>query len=283
MYAKPVKNLPEGPDWLYEIKLDGYRSIAARDSTGVTLWSRRANSFTDQFPHIAQACEKLPLDTVVDGEIVALDQTRRTSFNLLQHHRSGAAAIKFYIFDLLAVQGKDLQKVQLMQRREALQKLMKPFAGKDSRIAISEIMHTAPQELIRVVKEFGLEGIVAKHKDSLYESGKRTGAWVKYRINKGQEFVIGGYTQGNPFDAVIVGYYEGGKLIYAAKVRNAFCAIPSPGANVAHETAFDGDVPICKLTREKKNAMGTYERRNEKMRLAAARACSADRLYRMDA
>ena len=71
-------------------------------------------------------------------------------------------------------------------------------------------------------KEFGFEGIVAKRKDSLYESGKRSGAWVKYRVNRGQEFVIGGYTPGNPFDALIVGYYEGGRLLYAAKVRNGF-------------------------------------------------------------
>jgi ATP-dependent DNA ligase len=71
-------------------------------------------------------------------------------------------------------------------------------------------------------RSFGFEGIIAKRKDSFYESGKRTGAWVKYRVNRGQEFVIGGYTPGNPFDALIVGYYEGGKLLYAAKVRNGF-------------------------------------------------------------
>jgi ATP-dependent DNA ligase len=75
---------------------------------------------------------------------------------------------------------------------------------------------------MRVVKEFGFEGIVAKRKDSYYESGKRSGAWVKYKVNRGQEFVIGGYTPGNPFDALIVGYYEGERLLYAAKVRNGF-------------------------------------------------------------
>jgi ATP-dependent DNA ligase len=77
-------------------------------------------------------------------------------------------------------------------------------------------------ELIRAVKELGLEAVIAKRKDSLYESGERTGAWVKYKINKGQEFVIGGYTPGNPFDAVIVGYYQGGKLLFAGKVRAGF-------------------------------------------------------------
>jgi len=87
---------------------------------------------------------------------------------------------------------------------------------------LSESLDASPNDLIRVAKEFGFEGIVAKRKDSLYESGKRSGAWVKYRVNRGQEFVIGGYTPGNPFDALIVGYYEGGRLLYAAKVRNGF-------------------------------------------------------------
>ena len=109
----------------------------------------------------------------------------------------------------------------LSERRKALEKLMKQFS-KGSVLALSETLHIAPQELTRVVREFALEGIIAKRKDSLYESGKRSGAWVKYRVNKGQEFVIGGYTQGNPFDAIIVGHYENGNLIYAAKVRNGF-------------------------------------------------------------
>jgi len=92
-------------------------------------------------------------------------------------------------------------------------------------IGLSENIEAAPTDLIRVVKEFGFEGIVAKRKDSVYEPGKRTGAWVKYRVNRGQEFVIGGYTPGNPFDALIVGYYEGERLLYAAKVKNGFVAL----------------------------------------------------------
>jgi len=83
-------------------------------------------------------------------------------------------------------------------------------------------MDATPADLIRVAKEFGFEGIVAKRKSSLYEPGKRSGAWLKYRVNKGQEFVIGGYVPDNPFDSIIVGYYQGGKLLYAAKVRNGF-------------------------------------------------------------
>jgi ATP-dependent DNA ligase len=110
--------------------------------------------------------------------------------------------------------------VPLYFRREVLRRIFEDI--KAAPIGLSENIEAAPIDLIRVAKEFGFEGIVAKRKDSLYESGKRSGAWVKYRVNRGQEFVIGGYTPGNPFDAVIVGYYDGERLLYAAKVRNGF-------------------------------------------------------------
>ena len=92
-----------------------------------------------------------------------------------------------------------------LERRRRV--LAEAITGKVAPIALSERLDASPKDLVRVAKEFGFEGIVAKRKDSLYESGKRTGAWVKYKVNRGQEFVIGGYTPGNPFDALIVGYY----------------------------------------------------------------------------
>jgi ATP-dependent DNA ligase len=88
MYALSVQKLPEGKEWLDEVKFDGCRCLAGRDSTRVTLWSRWGNLFTNQFPQIARACKRLPPGTLVDGEIVALDENGRVSFNLLQHHRS---------------------------------------------------------------------------------------------------------------------------------------------------------------------------------------------------
>jgi ATP-dependent DNA ligase len=97
MYARLVQSLSQGQEWLYEVKFDGYRCLAGRDAKGVTLWSRRENLFTEQFPHIAQAFEQLPPNTLVDGEIVALDESGRVSFNLLQHHRSKAQALLLYV------------------------------------------------------------------------------------------------------------------------------------------------------------------------------------------
>jgi ATP-dependent DNA ligase len=108
----------------------------------------------------------------------------------------------------------------LFERRERLDEIFKNI--KAAPITQSESLDAIPRELVRVAKKFGFEGIVAKRKDSLYESGKRTGVWVKYKVNRGQDLVIGGYTPGNPFDALIVGYYEGERLLYAAKVRNGF-------------------------------------------------------------
>ena len=220
MYALSVQKLPQGQEWLYEVKFDGYRCLAGRDSTGVTLWSRRGNLFTKQFPQIAEACERLPTNTLVDGEIVALDETGRVSFSLLQHHRSKAQALVFYAFDVLIYRGRSVFTVPLYFRREVLRRIFEDSNA--APIGLSENIEAAPRDLIRVAKEFDFEGIVAKRKDSPYESGKRSGAWVKYKVNRGQEFVIGGYTPGNPFETLIVGYYEGDKLLYAAKVRTGF-------------------------------------------------------------
>jgi DNA ligase D-like protein (predicted ligase) len=222
MYALGVRSLPEGPHWLYEIKLDGYRCIAGKDASGVTLWSRRENVFTSQFPAVAKACESLPNGTLVDGEIVATDSDGRISFNMLQHHRSKASAIRFYVFDLLIHNGKNMLRAPLLKRRDALTDLLRPLRKKSSVIELSQTVNAPASEMIRAITGLGLEGIVAKRQDSLYESGKRSGSWVKYKINKGQEFVVGGYTLGNPFDAVIVGYHDGDKLIYAGKVRAGF-------------------------------------------------------------
>jgi DNA ligase D-like protein (predicted ligase) len=245
MYARLVNELPEGQDWLYEVKFDGYRCLAGRDGKGVTLWSRRGNVFTTQFPHIAQACEHLPPNTLLDGEIVALDANGRISFNLLQHHRSKAQALLLYVFDVLVYRGRSLLKEPLEDRRQVLAEAIKDATtqGKAAPIALSETLNASAVDLVRVAKEFGFEGIVAKRKDSFYESsGKRTGAWVKYRVNRGQEFVIGGYTPGNPFDALIVGYYDDGKLLYAAKVRNGF--VPQVRREVA--SRFKGlEIDAC--------------------------------------
>ena len=220
MLAKSVTELPQDRRaWIYEVKVDGYRCLVGKDQSAVKLWSRRGNLFNQDFPGLARACAALPADTLVDGEVVALDQQGRMSFNLLQHRRSQASAIRFYAFDLLVYKGHSTLNLEISERHDLLAQAL---ANVDGDVQLMQRFETSPAELIRAAKRLGFEGIIAKRRDSLYEPGKRSGAWVKYKINQGQEFVIGGYTPGHPFDAVIVGYYRDGQLIYAAKVRNGF-------------------------------------------------------------
>jgi bifunctional non-homologous end joining protein LigD len=222
MYARGVPELPEGTHWLYEVKLDGYRCLVGKDTSGVSLWSRRGNVLTSQFPMIAKACEHLPAGTLVDGELVAMDPDGRISFNILQHHRSRASAIRFYAFDILIRAGRNMLHQPLLKRRDALTQALRLVRKASSVVDLSQTVTAPAADLIRAVTELGLEGVIAKRHESTYESGRRSGAWVKYKINKGQELVVGGYTAGNPFDAIIVGYYQEGRLQFAGKVRNGF-------------------------------------------------------------
>jgi bifunctional non-homologous end joining protein LigD len=146
--------LPKGQDWLYEVKFDGYRGLAGRDSTGVALWSRRGKLFTKQFPHIAQACDRLPPGTLLDGEIAALDESGRISFNLLQHHRSRAQALLFYAFDVLVYRGRSLLQEPLERRREILSEIFK--GKKAAPIALSESLDASADELVRVARNLVL-------------------------------------------------------------------------------------------------------------------------------
>jgi DNA ligase D-like protein (predicted ligase) len=220
MECLSVSKLPAGLEWLWEIKLDGYRALAVKSRTGLTLFSRRKKSFNRQFPHIVEALADLPEGTVVDGEVVAVDESGRPNFNLLQNFRAEASRIQYYVFDLLCWKDRDLTRVPMVERRALLKSLV---VIRDKRIRIADYLEAAPKDLLAAVREQGLEGIIGKRKDSVYQPGKRSGAWIKYRVNRGQEFVIGGYFPGpHGIDSLIVGYYDEGKLTYVARTRNGF-------------------------------------------------------------
>jgi len=215
------ERLSAGDSWLYELKLDGYRAIAFKADGRVHLRSRNNKEFNGKYPEIAKALRLMPNETVVDGEIVALDQSGRPSFNALQNYGPSVSTLCYYIFDVMVIGGRDVMGLPLHERRQILQdrvlsKLAEP-------IRESPVFDVKLPDLIQSVKAQGLEGIVAKRRDSRYESGQRSGAWQKMRVNRGQEFVIGGYTQGERnFDALIFGYYDGERLIYVARTRNGF-------------------------------------------------------------
>jgi len=214
MECLAVAKLPEGPDWVYEIKLDGYRALAINANGKLTLYSRRRKSFNQQYQHVFDALRDLPQNTVVDGEIVALDDAGRPNFNLLQHSRSQAKRICYFIFDLLIYDNRDLTQLPLVERREILKSKIQ---FQSPRIRIAEYFETSAETMLHSVREHGLEGVVAKRKESRYEVGKRSGAWAKFRLNLGQELVIGGYVPGaHGVESIIVGYYKESKLIYVA-------------------------------------------------------------------
>jgi ATP-dependent DNA ligase len=169
-----------------------------------------------RFPNIAIALKDLPDDTVVDGELVALDPYGRPDFNLLQNFRSSESRIFYYAFDILIHKGRRLTELPLSERRAILSTIIEP----SEHVAISEVSDRSAAEMLQFIKSHGLEGAVAKRSDSLYQPGQRTGLWSKYRINLEQEFVIGGYIPSNlGVDSLVVGFYRGKDLIYAARVR----------------------------------------------------------------
>ena len=221
MLLRRTEALPRGDDWLYELKLDGYRAIAFKTRGQLHLRSRNDNDFALRYPRVFDGLRKLPDETVIDGEVVAFDEAGRPSFNVLQNYGSSPAPVVFYVFDLMMLQGRDVRRESLETRRELLEeKVLKKLAEP---VRYLPPLDAELPDLVASVKAQGLEGLVAKRRTSRYESGLRSGAWMKMRVNRGQEFVIGGYTRGTTtFDALIFGYYEGDRLIYVARTRNGF-------------------------------------------------------------
>jgi DNA ligase D-like protein (predicted ligase) len=215
-----TEKLPEGEDWLYELKLDGFRSIAFKTGGKVYLRSRNNKDFNATYPSIVKALAHMPDETVIDGEIVALDEAGRPSFGALQNYGSGNIPIVYYVFDVMVLEGVDVMREPLSRRRELLEQKILPDLVEP--IKYSAELDSDLTDLVQSAKKLRLEGLIAKRRDSRYQPGLRTAAWWKMRVNAGQEFVIGGYTLGNPFDALVFGYYEGNRLLYVARTRNGF-------------------------------------------------------------
>jgi DNA ligase D-like protein (predicted ligase) len=207
--------------WAYQLKVDGYRAIAFKANGKVHLRSRNDKDFTARYPGVLRGLAGLPNETVVDGELVAFDADGKPSFNALQNLGSSDTPVAFYVFDVLTLAGRDVKRETLEVRATLLEQKILPKLTEPVRYLGN--LDATLADLIASVKAQGFEGLVAKRRDSRYEPGLRSGAWQKMRINRGQEFVIGGYTVGsNTFDALVFGYYDGDDLIYAARTRNGF-------------------------------------------------------------
>lgn len=220
MQCKAVADLPAGDGWNFEIKFDGYRCLALKSGGKAMLLSRNGKCLNDRFPGVAQAVANLRGDFTLDGEIVALDEQGRPSFQLLQNSGSSLPPTFYYVFDLLNFEGEDHLGAPIERRRQLLTGLLR--AAADS-LRLSPLLQSPASHVLDAVQKLGLEGVVGKRCGSLYEPGERSGAWIKRRVNQAQEFVIGGFVPGSyGFEALLVGVYEKKRLIFVAKVRNGF-------------------------------------------------------------
>jgi bifunctional non-homologous end joining protein LigD len=226
MKAKLVEKPPTTGDWIYELKFDGIRLIAIKNRERVSILSRNQNEQSGRFAEVVQAIKALPVrECVIDGEVVALDEKGRSSFQLLQALEMDGrkSPVYFYAFDLLQSDGKSLLNLPLETRKNVLERVCDD-AGDP--IRYSGPIGAEAKPLLEEVKRRGLEGIIGKLRNSAYEPGRRSGAWIKLKCVAEQEFVIGGYTppQGarKHFGAVLVGYYDDKKLVFAGKVGTGF-------------------------------------------------------------
>jgi bifunctional non-homologous end joining protein LigD len=244
--------LPEGDGWLYEVKFDGYRALAIKSGGQVRLRSRNDKDFTKRYPGVVAALRELPDETVIDGEVVALDATGKPVFSLLQ---DGSTDVHFYVFDLLMLSGQDVTGEPLVKRRELLENHVLPKLSEPVRC--SPVLDASLPDLIQSIRAQGLEGLVAKRANSRYEPGQRSGAWMKMRVSRSQEFVIGGYSVGgSTFDAVIVGHVVDGKLVYIARTRSGFT--PALRAELLRKMKplEIGECPFCNLPEKRPGRWG---------------------------
>ena len=218
--------MPAGPNWLHEVKYDGYRIIARKAVDEVTLFSRSGLDWTIRFPAIAKALLTFPAESaLIDGEVAFVLPSGITDFKSLQEHiDTPHGSIRYFVFDLLFLDGKDWRKKTLKKRRAKLAKLM---AEKDlsNFLVYADYVEGAGPEFLAQACAAGLEGIMSKRAYRPYISG-RGRDWLKIKCTKGEEFVIGGYSRsdirGKPFSSLLLGTFEHGKLNYAGKVGTGF-------------------------------------------------------------
>ncbi|QNK39751.1 DNA ligase D [Caproicibacter fermentans] len=219
--AKLVAAVPEGEDWLYEIKYDGYRILAYAEGGAVRLVTRNGNDYTERFQEVADSIAAWSggRAMVLDGEMTVADSRGRTDFQALQSYlkNPGDKQLTYLVFDVLALDGEDLRELPLTDRKNTLEALLND-APKNLRYS-RHVEGNGKESLLAACK-LNLEGIVGKKPGSVY-SGTRNGDWIKLKCEKRQEFVIGGYTRSEKrlggISSLLLGVYEGKDLVYAGR------------------------------------------------------------------
>jgi len=231
MGASIAEGIPHGDKWMFEVKWDGVRGLIFIDDATVAIYTRNNNRCERRYPELQVLPHYIDAQqAILDGEIVALDAKGVSKFELIQpriHVQDASAIAKManknsvhlYLFDLLYLDGYDLRRSPLAERKRALESIVKPFPL----LRVSGHLTGSGEHLLEAARQTGLEGLIAKSSDSVYES-RRARTWLKLKVTSEQEFVIGGFTPGerDTFGSLAVGFYEGGKLIYAGNVGTGF-------------------------------------------------------------
>jgi bifunctional non-homologous end joining protein LigD len=225
MMAQSAKEPFDSPDWIFEIKLDGYRAVTVFDAAGKPhLWTRNGMPLEQKFPAISQSVARLKLrSTILDGEIIAVDESGIPRFQLLQRfQKQPTAPTLYFVFDVLWTNRADITGKTLMERRAVLESIVKPAAG----IQLGNYVEGEGKSLFDRTKAKGMEGIVAKRKGSIYRPGKRSPDWLKIKSRPQQEFVVGGFTEGKGsrkhLGTLLLGAYRNGKLHYYGHSGSGF-------------------------------------------------------------
>jgi len=227
MLAKSANAAFNDPEWIFEIKLDGYRALALVDQVSARLTSRAGNELSSAYPAIISDLITAKLTAVFDGEIVVLDESGVPRFELLQSYRTAHQGhLVYYVFDLLFLSGRDLRNQPLVQRKETLRRVLN---GSEI-VRYVEHVDGSGKEFFELARERGLEGIVAKKKSAVYLDGKRVDHWLKIKCRRVEQVIICGFTESrinrNTLGALLVGVREGAKLKYAGLVGTGLNRAP---------------------------------------------------------
>lgn len=224
MLATPAKEAFDDPDWVFEVKWDGYRAVGHLMGGEVKLTSRNLLSLNEKFAPVVEALRECRFEGVLDGEVVVVDEQGHPDFQRLQDYPKGGGHLLYYVFDLLHFEGRDLTGLPLLRRKELLRKVL-PVSG---RLRVSDHVARDGKLFFRVAKEKGLEGVVAKHAWSTYQPGTRSRQWLKIKTTQTREGVVAGFTEprgGRKYlGTLVLGAYRGEALVFIGHAGGGFRA-----------------------------------------------------------
>lgn len=247
MLAERVKKPFDNKDWIFEVKYDGYRIVAVINQQVVNLFSRNRISYTSKFGTVTEDLGKIKHSAVLDGEVIIEDSSGRSDFQLLQNYqKTGKGTLKYYVFDLLNLDGKDTTQLKLVERKELLKMLLEKYS-------FEHVFYTdhVPEHGIsyfEVAETNHWEGIMGKKADSPYRTGKRSGEWLKIKRTLEEEAIILGITQPKGtrmhFGAILLGKYTGGNLKYIGNCGTGFSVQDLKDLYTLFEATFTETAPI---------------------------------------